>query len=168
MITSCFDRSIRAALKRTKKDLIRVTGHDTTDSDFNLENEEHDLVLYQLLGTVDEPVTLRLTNKQIYDLRREIRDSPHSVEFTKSLLKKNSLVILGYESRDLYDQVFRELINDLYFYKKLPEGYPEDFYFVNELRYDTTYGLWAGKGEEDLNIISLSPSVFIKKLLKNS
>jgi hypothetical protein len=164
VITSCFDRNIRNSLKKTKKNILDITGVDSTKSGFEVDNNEDDLVLYQLLGTVDKPDTLRLTHDQMYDLRKEFRSSTFGSDFLKHLIKNNTLVLLGYESRDLYDNFFRELINDLYYWKKISQPFPQDIYFVNRLRYDTNYGLWAERDESQLNVIALSPSSFIERL----
>ena len=65
--------------------------------------------------------------------------------------------------KTMYDNFFRELITD--FSHRFEFRIKNRIYFVNEIGYDTYYGLWQDKDLEEENIISLSPSEFVNQVI---
>ena len=88
----------------------------------------------------------------------------HAATFLTNLLKDKSLILLGYNDRDLYDGFFREIVSDL--------GYTshdfrmEEVYFINSVGYDTYLGIWGNaKDETPVTILSLAPREFISQIV---
>lgn len=171
LVTTLFDSYITTALESKVKNLQNITGTMSTQPEQTKNISQKDFVLYQLLGNIDKPGTMRISldtyshDDSVYAMRDEFKSSSYAAQFLKSRLEKKVLIFLGYDINDIYDSFFGQLINDMYFNsgKRL---LTRDIYFVNKVGYDTYYGLWEDRDKTDLNIIPLSPSEFIDRIIR--
>jgi len=141
-----------------------IAGVDSVDRNFDLDFRKSDLVLYKLLGDIERPKTLRLSDKTMEDFRESFRNSEIAMMFMNGIIKNKALVLLGYDSRDIYDNLFRAVINDMAY--KLGEPLTKEIYFVGQLDYDNYYGGWERRNENDINIITLSSVEFLRLITR--
>ncbi|MGE5661166.1 MAG: SIR2 family protein, partial [Ignavibacteriales bacterium] len=159
MITSLFDTSIEKAIESRNRKVTVVRGSESIDTMYSIDFNKTDLLLYKLLGDIDHPDSLYLSDNMMWALRDLFKGSEKAVNFLKGIIDKKSLVLLGYDGRDIYDNFFRALINDMsYMFKK---SHTKAIYLVNQLEYDNYYGVWEKREEDDISIITLPPVEFL-------
>ena len=161
LITSIFDANIERALKEDKR-IFTLRGKDSMDEEKMAQAQYADFVLYQLVGSTKKPETLCLDTTTMYSLRDKLRRSSLFRKFYEYAFRNKSLIIIGYDSKDLYDNFFRELIND--YFENYEKSLLDNIYFVDKPDYRKYYGIWEDKEEDKLNVIPLLPKDFIKKL----
>jgi hypothetical protein len=159
MITSVFDMSIEKAVQERNRSMPVVRGEDATNPDYTTNIDKIDLLLYKLLGDIDHPENLHLTDVMMWALRDLIKSSGTAIEFMKRIVENKTLILLGYDGRDIYDNFFRALINDMSYMSR--KSHTKAIYLVNQLDYDNYYGVWEKRDEDDISIITLSPEEFL-------
>jgi SIR2-like domain len=167
VITTIFDHRILNALTVLGKNVSTVTGIESTSSRFPVHEGPDNLLLYQVLGRTDKPETLWLSSipskkDSLFQLRSQLRDSENARNFIADLLKGKSLILLGYQSEDIYDAFFREIFNDISY--DFADHLTRNIYLVNRLRYYNYTGIWGSREENDVTLVELSPFDFITKL----
>ena len=98
----------------------------------------------------------------MFDLRDQLIVFEKSKSLFYNLIKDKTIVLLGYESSDKFDKFFNKVMNDIGYESDRP--ITKKMYFVNQLSYNTNYGLWRNTREEDKIAINLNIKEFILKL----
>jgi hypothetical protein len=171
VITTLFDAHIANAIKKVIRNAEQMTGVESMKKDKTDSISQQDFVIYQLLGDILRPPTLRVSiesnsppDSSMNKLRFDFINSDNATQFMRNRIKKMSLIALGFDSDDVYDNFFPQLLNDMYF--KYSEPLLTKIYFINKLGYSTLYGFWENKSKVDFNIISSSPSDFVDKVVR--
>jgi hypothetical protein len=163
IITTLFDTTVeRAYTEYNTRKIHLITGVDSSREDFDENLNEKDLTLYKILGTIDKPDTLSLSDDTMFDLRDKLMSCQKGVEFFRQIIRDKVIVLLGYDSRDRFDKFFAKVINDVSFDLDFP--ITNKMYFVNNLQYDTYYGLWRNTEKDNIIAIDMNIREFLERL----
>jgi SIR2-like protein len=160
MVTTIFDSSIEKAMQNNDKEIIVVTGSESITKNFPINFGSVNLFLYKLLGDIDNPKTLCLTDRMMQNLRNSFKKSETAVALLQQIIEDKTLVLLGYDGRDTYDNFFRALVNDISY--KFNKSLTKDIYLVGQLEFDNPYGIWEKRNQNDISVITLSPVDFLR------
>jgi SIR2-like domain len=165
IITTLFDNSIERAYERYSgsKDVNVITGIESTDESYRSLNKKKP-TLFKILGSVNNPKTLCLSEETMFDLRDRLMSSDNAKEFFLNIIKDKTIVLLGYESNDRFDKFFSKVVSDVCYYLESP--ITRNMYFVNEITYNRYYGLWENTKTENIFAIDLGISEFLRLLSK--
>jgi len=162
IITTIFDKSIETAYEKYEsKRISMITGIESTNYSYRSLSDKNPTLL-KILGTIEKPETLHLSEETMFMLREGLTSSDQARKFLLNTIEDKTIVLLGYESKDQFDKFFCKLVNDVSYELELP--ITKDMYFVNDVRYDRYYGLWENIKPENIIAIDLDISKFLREL----
>ena len=164
VVTTLFDTHLED-VSRKYRPVDVLTGSELATSEklsINKSKKEDELHIYALLGVISEPDTLFVSEKMITELGKAIFYSESKTKFMENLLRNKILVVVGYDIRDPYDSFFPALLNSITYEAESP--IIEDIYVADSLRYNTSYGRWAGRDEIEMKYINIEATQFLKEL----